>query len=379
MKYLTAFDKWRGSLTATEACEALAKGILHYDNKGEVLLCPLADGGEGSLMIVSQNKKGHFEKVITEDPLGRSIQTHYYLEKNGVVYIESALIIGHHLLKADEKNPMVTHSRGLGLVLKAVKESGVKEVHLFLGGSVTSDGGMGMLDALGVRFYDFEGRLLAPKGENLRKVHDVDIKKCLDFGEILLHVWCDVLSPLTGPKGAALLFSPQKGADERMVKVLEEGMSHYQYRISQKYMLSDISERPGSGAAGGLGFAADVFLGGTIGRGLDFFLEMTECEKKIKEADFIITGEGKFDKQSLLGKVTSGVAELAKKYQKPCFVVCGINDSSDCDFSESGIDGVFSLKDEEPDEKRSLQYAEKLLERIGPKIVRQAKKNAELF
>jgi glycerate 2-kinase len=120
-------------------------------------------------MIVAQNKKGQFEKVITEDPLGRRIQTHYYLEKNGVAYIESALIIGHHLLTADEKNPMVTHSRGLGLVLKAVIEKGVKEVHLFLGGSVTSDGGMGMLDALGVRFYDFEGQLLAPKGRKSQK------------------------------------------------------------------------------------------------------------------------------------------------------------------------------------------------------------------
>jgi glycerate 2-kinase len=375
LKYLTAIDKWRGSLTAGEACESMAKGILLHDKETEVVQCPLADGGEGSLMIVAQNKKGQFEKVITEDPLGRRIQTHYYLEKNGVAYIESALIIGHHLLSADEKNPMVTHSRGLGLVLKSVKERGVKEVHIFLGGSVTSDGGMGMLDALGVRFYDFEGQLLAPKGENLRKVHEIDIKQCLDFGEILFNVWCDVLSPLTGPKGAALLFSPQKGADESMAKVLEEGMLHYQYRISQNYVLSDISDRPGSGAAGGLGFAADVFLGGIIGRGLDFFMEMTECEKKIREADIIITGEGKFDKQSLLGKVTGGVAALAKKYQKPCFVVCGINDSIDSDFSESGIDGVFSLKDEEPDEKRSLQYAGKLLERIGFKIVNQSKKS----
>lgn len=379
MKYLTAIDKWRGSLTAGEACESMAKGILIGDKDAEIVRCPLADGGEGSLMIVAQNKKGQFEKVITEDPLGRSIQTEFYLEKNGVAYIESALIIGHHLLSADEKNPMLTHTRGLGLVLKAVKERGVKEVHLFLGGSVTSDGGMGMLDALGVRFYDFEGQLLAPKGENLRKVHEIDIKQCIDFNEILFYVWCDVLSPLTGPKGAALLFSHQKGADERMAKVLEEGMLHYQYRISQYFMLSDISDRPGFGAAGGLGFASNVFLGGIIGRGLDFFMEMTECEKKIREADIIITGEGKFDHQSLLGKVTGGVAALAKKYQKLCYVVCGINESTDSHFSESGIAGVFSLKDEEPDEKRSLQYAGKLLERIGPKIVSQVKKNAELF
>ncbi|MCH5224051.1 MAG: glycerate kinase [Muribaculaceae bacterium] len=318
-------DSFKGSLSASTAAHIIASTLQELHPTAELIEMPLADGGEGTLEIVSKKYPRKID-IETVDAIGKGLSTHYLAdESEGQAFIESASSIGLPLISPEDRNVIKASSYGLGQTILSAIRAGSREIIVSLGGSATCDGGMGMMDALGFRFYDNSGRELSGSGENLQKVEKIDSTHVESFLKgvefIFIH---DVDNRLLGKEGAAEVFSPQKGATKEEVALLEAGLEN----------LVEVAERSGfdgyksadsigTGAAGGLGFAFYCFLGGESKRGIDFILDTIEFDEKIKNADLIITGEGKLDCQSLMGKVVSGVLERAQKYEIPVVAVGG--------------------------------------------------------
>lgn len=368
MKYLVAPDKYKGSFDALVASEIIKEAIFEVDKDAEVFQLPLADGGEGTLTALSKIFNAKTEEVEVNDPLFRKIKSKIGFFEDKAI-IEMAECSGLLLLKDHERNPLYTTTYGVGQLIKYAISKGVKEIIIGIGGSATNDAGTGMLSALGMKFLDENGNELKPIGENLIKIKKIDDSEFLnDVRKVKFTVLCDVTNPLYGENGAAYVFAPQKGADENAVKLLDMGLRNFA-NVSQEYLGKDLSLSSGAGAAGGLGFALLAFLNAQYVSGIDYILSASKAEEHVKWADIIITGEGRFDKQSLSGKSTIGIARLGAKFGKMVIVVSGSIDCPFEEYSKEGITSIFSIVDMASSLDRCLKEAPRLLKETTKSIV----------
>ncbi len=343
MRILVAIDSLKGSLSSLEAGLAVKEGLEEIGC--EVVVKPIADGGEGSVEAMADALGAKFIDTIVKNPLGIEILARYAL-KDDLAILEMSSASGLTLINPDERNPLKTSTFGFGQMIKDAIAKGARKFIIGIGGSATNDAGTGMLSALGFNFYDENGILLEGKGEDLAKIckfSDENVSKELKECEFLIA--CDVDNPLYGTNGAAHVYAPQKGANGRMVKELDDGLKHFATLVKEKTN-SKFHTQKGAGAAGGLGFAFVAFLGAKLRPGIEIITQTIALEDEIKKADLVITGEGRMDFQSSMGKTPTGVAKLAKKYHKPVIAFAGSVQKCAKDCHKNGIDAYFCILNE---------------------------------
>ncbi|OUT07559.1 glycerate kinase [Campylobacter concisus] len=343
MRILVAIDSLKGSLSSLEAGLAIKEGLEEIGC--EVVVKPIADGGEGSVEAMADALGAKFIDTIVKNPLGTEILARYAL-KDDLAILEMSSASGLTLINPDERNPLKTSTFGFGQMIKDAISKGARKFIIGIGGSATNDAGTGMLSALGFNFYDKNGILLEGKGEDLAKIcefSDENVSKELRECEFLIA--CDVDNPLYGTNGAAHVYAPQKGANGRMVKELDDGLKHFASLVKEKNGTKFHTQK-GAGAAGGLGFAFVAFLGAKLRPGIEIITQTIALEDEIKKADLVITGEGRMDFQSSMGKTPTGVAKLAKKHNKPVVALAGCVQKCAKDCYKNGIDAYFCILNE---------------------------------
>jgi len=341
-KIVIAPDSFKGTMSSIEICDIVEEGIKNIFPEIETVKIPIADGGEGTVDAFLRSVGGEKVTVKVKDPLFRDIVSYYGILTDGkTAIIEMAAASGLPLVE-DERNPCLTTTFGTGQLMYDALEKGCTKIIIGIGGSATNDGGIGMAAALGLRFLDESGNEIPLNGEGLASLHTIDVSgkdKRLDSCEII--VACDVTNPLYGPNGAAYVFAPQKGADADMVEFLDRNLRNFA-GVLKKDLGIMVDEIPGTGAAGGLGAGLIAFAGATLRSGIKILLDTVKFDEIIKDADLIITGEGKIDSQSLRGKVPVGIAERAKKMNVPVVAIVGnIGDDIE-EVYKLGISAVFS-------------------------------------
>ena len=344
MKVVVAIDSLKGSLSSMEAGDAIATGIRKVDANAEVIVRPLADGGEGTVEALVDGMNGVRQKIIVTGPLGEKVPCEYGIVKESkTAVIEMSGAAGLTLVPEDKRNPLHTTTYGVGEAMKDAILKGCRRFLVGIGGSATNDGGIGMLQALGYGFLDKNGNQIPFGAKGLKELetitdHDVlpELKEC-EF-----RVACDVTNVLCGNNGCSAVYGPQKGATPPMIKQMDQWLMQYAKLAEKNYPKAD-PERAGTGAAGGLGFAFLTFTNAVLESGIQIILEETKLENYIKEADLVITGEGRLDVQTAMGKAPIGVAKLAKKYQIPVIAFAGsvTRDAVQC--NENGIDAFFPI------------------------------------
>ncbi len=330
MNILIVPDSFKGSLTSPEVSRIISNAVKSVYPESEVTLCPLADGGEGTTDAFLSALGGEKVSIKTHNPLMRSISAYYGICGDTAV-IETAASSGLTLLKEKERNPLKTTTYGTGEIIKKALDKGVKRIIIGIGGSATNDCGAGCLRALGVKFTDENGKDVPLGGENLIKITNIDISgidKRIFNTEIIAA--CDVVSPLYGENGATKVFARQKGAKESDIDILENGVIHFS-DICKNTLNKDFSQEKGAGAAGGLAFSLLAFLNAKLISGFDILYDVYELGEKIKNADLVITGEGKTDASSLLGKLPVRISEKAKEQNKSVMLLSG---NIDCSLNE---------------------------------------------
>lgn len=370
MNILIAPDKFKGSLTAQQVCDIIKSALTEWNETLTIYCLPLADGGEGSCELLTTYTQGKFTTVGVHDPLGKPIDVVYGVSSDGsTAFMEMASASGLQLLKKEERNPMITTTRGTGELIRHALDNGVTKIFLGIGGSATNDAGTGLAEALGVRFLSTNGNQLKPVGENLRYIHAIDISQLHPrLAAIDLTIFCDVDNPLFGPRGAAHVFAPQKGADGKMVTILDEGLRRYASLLEKTFDRS--VNFPGAGAGGGLPASLKVFTNLTVIPGMEFIMQFTGLEEQVQRADIIITGEGKLDRQTLSGKVVNGVAQLARKYNRQLLVVAGTCELTSAELRQLGVSKTITLMQEGISEDYAIQNATTLLkQRIKEALV----------
>jgi glycerate kinase len=371
MKILIAPDKFKGSLSASQVCDAITKGIKINKSKHKIVSCPMADGGEGSIDIINNYLSLKPVDLIVNDPLFRPIKSTYYYSEL-TAYIEMSLASGLNLLKKEEQNCMNTSSFGTGELIKDAITKGFKTINLYVGGSATNDGGIGIASALGFQFYDKSKRLLSPIGKNLLSIDSIDTSEVdFNFNNIEINVICDVNNPLYGENGAAFIYAKQKGADSIEIEQLNKGLVNLQSMLI-KHGFPNIANIPGSGSAGGVGGGMIAFLEAKLISGIQNLIKVTQLENIVKDCDLIITGEGKIDNQTEKGKVVSGVCNLARKYKKPIIAVCGNNDDNIS--KKLGIKKVYTILERSDSINDAIVNVEKYLIEIGFELIHYIKK-----
>jgi glycerate kinase len=362
MNILIAPDSFKESLTAIQVCQAIEKGIRIAVPDASITLLPMADGGEGSIEAIVFGGKGEIIETAAHGPLLRDIKSSFGIIRQTAV-IEMAKASGLELLKPEERNPLVASSFGTGELIKQALDRGCNEMIICIGGSATNDGGVGALRALGVSFLDDHRQEIRPGGGSLNHLKAVDFSK-LDrrIRKCKVKVACDVTNPLLGEKGAAKIFAGQKGADAIQIEILEKSMSHFA-EITRFIVSHDISKEPGAGAAGGLGFGLMAYLNAKLESGFKIISELVNLESHIQNADLIVTGEGRIDSQTSFGKVPHGVAQLAKKYDKP--ILCLVGTKGNVSSFEDDFHGIHSLTDENTSKEYAMENASELLEELA--------------
>lgn len=342
MKTVIAIDSFKGSLTSLEAGNAAATGVKKVFPDAEVKVIPVADGGEGTVDALVGGMGGHKEKLKAQDPLGREIECEYGIVGKTAI-IEMASAAGITLISEKERNPLNTSTYGVGQMILHAMEKGCRNFIIGIGGSATNDGGTGMLSALGFEFLDSEGCAIAlgAKGlENLAHIKADKVAKGLL--ECKFSVACDVTNPLCGAEGCSAVYGPQKGADEAMIRDMDKWLLNYAL-LSKTVNPSADETFPGAGAAGGMGFAFMTYLGAELKRGIELILKETNVEEYIKDADLVITGEGRLDAQTAMGKAPCGIASIAKKHQKPVIAFAGGVTPDAKAVHQAGIDAYFPV------------------------------------
>lgn len=323
MKILLASDSFKGSLSSGQIIGLLRQAVEEVFPGAEAEGVLMADGGEGTMEAVAAELRGQVVTLPVEDPLGRPVQASYGLLPGGGAIIEMAKASGLPLVPGPERDPMRASSYGTGQLIRDALDRGIRQILVAVGGSATNDGGMGALSALGVRFLDQNGVRLRGCGAELGRVRSIDLSGLHPAArQASFTVMCDVTNPLLGPDGASRVFGPQKGATPAMVEQLEEGMAHYAARTAQA-VGTDAASRPGAGAAGGLGFGLMAYLDAVRKPGVETVLDLVHFDEKLRDADLVITGEGRLDRQSSFGKVLSGVGERCRRAGVPAAAVVG--------------------------------------------------------
>ncbi len=333
MTFLISPDKFKGCLSALDVSKAIEKGLSGFEPDLKVILHPLADGGEGSLTVLGNYLSGKRITIEVSDPLGKKIKAGYFLD-NENAYIELASASGLVLLEKEKQNPIFTSTYGTGEIITDAINKGAENIFLFVGGSSTNDAGMGILKALGYKFMDEYGKELYPSGQNLIKVKSIDSNSLrYDPNRISFYVLSDVENRLTGKKGAAYVYAKQKGASKSEIEFLDKGLRNFSEIVRNKTGV-DILMIEGGGAAGGVAAGMYGLTRAEIKSGIDFIIDVTGFKQHLRETDYVVTGEGKLDKQSLQGKVVGRVAQLANEFNKPLILFVGINELPDSDLEK---------------------------------------------
>ena len=343
-KYVVAPDSFKESMTAKEVCDAMEKGIKKADSAAEVIKVPMADGGEGTVDSLVDATQGQRVIVEVTGPLGNKISAYYGILGNGTTaVIEMAKASGLEIVEKKKRNPMITTTFGTGELIRDALDHNVKEIIIGLGGSSTNDGGSGMAQALGAKLLDQNNHQIPFGGGNLDKLDKIDISN-LDsrLQDVKIILASDVTNPLIGKDGASRVFGPQKGATPEMVEKLENNLQHYA-KIVKRDLNKEVALVSGAGAAGGLGAGLIAFTTCEMRRGVDLAIEVTKLEEKIRDADYVFTGEGGTDFQTKFGKTPYGVAKLGKKYHKPVISLAGyLGEGIDSLYSE-GFTAIFGI------------------------------------
>lgn len=338
MKFILAPDKFKGSLTGLQFCKIVEQTIKMILPDSEILNLPLSDGGDGTIEILEYHLKGELINLEVNDPLFRTTKASYlYIDNIKTAFIEMAAASGLTLLKAEEQNCYYTTTIGTGEVILDAIKRGVKTIILGIGGSATNDCGVGMAAVLGYKFIDKNGFELSPIGKNLSKIHHIKTDNVIgNLNDIEFKVACDVKNPLHGLQGAAYIYGPQKGASKEEIALLDNGLKHISKLFSEQFN-KDVQIIKGSGAAGGMGAGSIVFLNAELQSGIDLVKQLIEFDKKIYDSDWIITGEGKLDSQTLSGKTIKGVLASAKAKNIKVATFCGVLDLDENSSENFGI------------------------------------------
>ena len=344
MKIVIAPDSYKESLSALEVAQAVEAGFRQVFPDADYVLVPVADGGEGTVDAMVAATGGRKETVTVSGPLGEPVEAFYGLTGEGdTAVIEMAAASGLALVPPDRRNPLLTNSRGTGELIRAALDAGARRFILGIGGSATNDGGAGMVQALGARLLDLEGRELDGSGGDLARLERIDVS-ALDprLAECRIEVACDVDNPLTGARGASAVFGPQKGATPEMVQVLDANLARLA-RIVGRDLGVAVDTVPGAGAAGGMGAAMLAFFGATLKPGIEIVTAAVDLDAHVRDADLVITGEGRIDFQTVHGKTPIGVARVAKRHGKPVIGIAGSLGAEVGVVHAHGIDAVFSV------------------------------------
>lgn len=369
MKIVVAPDSFKESLTAKEVAEVIEEGIKRVFPQAEVTKVPLADGGEGTVEAMVEARGGKIILQEVTSPLGERIKGHFGILDDGFTgIVEMAQASGLSLVPHSGRNPLLTTTYGTGELIKASLDRGCQRIIVGIGGSATVDGGAGMAQALGAKLLNRAGEQIAFGGGNLGEIVRIDMSSFdsrVENTKIL--VASDVDNPLCGPKGAARVYGPQKGATPEMVKILEKNLAHFAMMI-KKYLNKEVKDIPGAGAAGGLGAGLIAFLGAELTPGIKLIIEASRLEERIKGTDLVISGEGRIDEQTMYGKTPVGVAEIADAEKIPVIIMGGEIRGDVKALYERGVDAVVSCVD------RILPLAEAMKE--ARQSLRQATEQA---
>lgn len=338
-------DSFKGSLSSMEAGNAVCSGILRVYSDAKINVLPLADGGEGTVEALTLGMGGELQSIIVTGPINEQKVTAKYgiLRDKKTAIIEMAAAAGLTLLPPEKRNPLYTTTYGVGEILRDAIHKGCRHFIVGIGGSATNDGGLGMLQALGWQMLDSNGEAVPHNAIGLEKLAVIDDSIVLpELKECTFRIACDVTNPLLGQEGCSAVFGPQKGAPPNMIPIMDEWLQHYAELAKAKYPQAN-PQAPGTGAAGGLGFAFLTFTNAALESGINIVMEETKLEEQISAADMVITGEGQLDGQSIMGKAPIGVAQLAKKHAKPviAFSGCVTPEARLC--NEHGIDAYFPI------------------------------------
>lgn len=344
MKVVVAIDSLKGSISSIEAGEAVKIGILKAASNVEVYVRPLADGGEGTVEALTLGMGGKLVTVNVTGPLGEKTDCVYgILEENKTAIIEMAGAAGIILVPEKSRNPLHTTTYGVGEVIKDAISKGCRHFIIGIGGSATNDGGIGMLQALGYGILNKDGNQVSYGAKGLKEIVKISDENVIpELQECTFRIACDVTNTLCGKFGCSAVFGPQKGADKDMIFQMDTWLSSYA-KITSKIFKKADPNYPGTGAAGGLGFAFLSYTNAVLESGIKIILEETKLEKYIKEADIVVTGEGCLDGQTIFGKAPIGVAKIAKKYNKPVIAFSGIVAEDAVVCNEYGIDAFFPI------------------------------------
>ena len=366
-RIILAFDKFKGSLTSEQVAEAFARGWRMVVPDSDIATVSIADGGDGMLHALSTTLGATSHSLVAHDPLGRAITTHYALSGSRAI-IEMAQISGLALLKSEERNPMLTSSYGLGEVMRDALDRGARSIILGIGGSATNDCGMGMLEALGYRFYDAQGEALTSSGDAMCRVARIDATNVdTRLSECEIVVASDVDNPLYGERGAAWVYAPQKGATKAMVEVLDAGMRSFAEVVG-----GDYHTMAGAGAAGGVGYALMALLGATLKPGIELVLDTVGFDALLGDAQLVVTGEGRIDRQTLMGKGPSGVLRRAQVRGVPVIALGGRVEWCD-ELRNSGFRRIYEATPEDmaPDEAMQKTTAQQNICHAAMHIARE--------
>lgn len=344
MKVLIAIDSFKGSISSIEGSKAISLGIKEIYPEAEIVTLPLADGGEGTVEALVQATGGKRVEKEVAGPLKEKVHAAYGILGDGkTAVIEVAAACGLPLVPDNQRNPLLTTTYGVGELISDAIEKGCREFVIGLGGSATNDAGIGMLQALGFRFLNQQNEEVGLGAQALHDIWKIDLSQAhAKLKECTFKVACDVNNPLYGPNGAAHIFGPQKGAAPDVIEQLDKGLKHFA-EIALHALGTDIHNTPGAGAAGGLGAAFSGFLNAELQSGIQLVLDIVNMEKNMQGADFVITGEGKLDGQTSMGKAPLGVAKLAQKHKIPVLALAGGVNEETAVLNNLGITSYFSI------------------------------------
>ena len=344
MRAVIAIDSLKGSLSSIEAGQAIAEGIRKADAKADVVIRPLADGGEGTVEALVCGMNGTLQHVKVTGPLGEPVACEYgIIAETKTAVIEMSGAAGITLVPDAKKNPLYTTTYGVGEVIRDAIEKGCRRFIVGIGGSATNDGGIGMLQALGYGFLNKDGQQVPFGAIGLKELETItDTYVLPELAECEFKIACDVTNPLCGENGCSAVYGPQKGANPSMIMEMDKWLRYYAALAREKFPKANLNE-PGTGAAGGLGFAFLTFTNAVLESGIKIVLEETKLESYVKGADVVVTGEGRLDFQTAMGKAPVGVAELAKKFDIPVLAFAGsvTKDATEC--NKNGIDAFFPI------------------------------------
>ncbi len=344
MNIVIAIDSFKGSLTSLDAGMAAAEGIVRAIPDAKISVRPIADGGEGTVEALCLGLGGIKMAIDVTGPLGEKVKAEYGLiPKTKTAIIEMSAASGITLVSDDKRNPLNTTSYGVGELIADAIKRGCRSFIIGIGGSATNDGGIGMLQALGFDILNGDGKNVSFGAKGLEEIKTISTGNVIpELSECSFSIACDVTNPLCGENGCSVVFGPQKGADEAMISNMDKWLSDYADLTKTIFPNADKNAK-GAGAAGGLGFAFMTFLNGQLTGGIDLILRETRLEEYIKTADIVVTGEGRLDSQTVMGKAPSGVASIAKKYGKKviAFSGCVTKDAHLC--NDHGIDAYFPI------------------------------------